>query len=370
MAAWMATGFTHGVMNTDNMSLLGVTADLNVFGFLNRYDKDFVSNHIDDQSRYRFGKQAKIYKWNLHRLADAMAGRRFLNDDTDRYSLDEEWTNRFFDGVKKPHRRQWREEARGEIDRFDERMRECYSLRMNIRMGLPPPPDKMGGAGSDGDADGDDDGDNDPSTALVSAWTSWLQSAKADYNRATRALALALPAMFPKEKTRNIFPDEEELEAAAELVERVSGAGSGARTTLMSFLRDYAKVIVKYSRREVSAPTLNNSGSFISRVQDQIRSTVPLYVMRTHAARLVSQRAVEGEPQYLQAALRVLQNPFGENSSSETAEVDLSLKQRYDDARHGKKYDIDLEAETWVKVQFGLIPPEHQQSLKTSCGGQ
>ena len=204
MAAWMASGFTHGVMNTDNMSLLGVTADLNVFGFLNRYDEQFVSNHIDDQGRYRFGKQAKIYKWNLHRLADAMAGRRFVNDDRDRYTMDEGWTDRFLDGAE-TRRRLSRDEAETEINRFDARMQECYTLRMLIRLGLPPTENiaddnsiRVGARSDNDDGDdnggdgGDDDGD-DSVTVLVSRWAEWLQSAKPDYHRATRALALALP---------------------------------------------------------------------------------------------------------------------------------------------------------------------------------
>lgn len=52
VASWQAAGFAHGVMNTDNMSMLGITIDLNVFGFLDGFDPEFIANQIDDDGRY------------------------------------------------------------------------------------------------------------------------------------------------------------------------------------------------------------------------------------------------------------------------------------------------------------------------------
>ena len=68
IASWSASGFVHGVMNTDNMSLLGITIDLNVFGFLDVYKTGFVANYIDEDGRYAFKKQKSIAKWNLRQL--------------------------------------------------------------------------------------------------------------------------------------------------------------------------------------------------------------------------------------------------------------------------------------------------------------
>lgn len=78
VASWQAAGFAHGVMNTDNMSLLGITIDLNVFGFLDSYDEEFVANQIDDDGRYKFRAQPAIARWNLARLGDALQGRHLF----------------------------------------------------------------------------------------------------------------------------------------------------------------------------------------------------------------------------------------------------------------------------------------------------
>ena len=73
VANWTAVGFAHGVLNTDNMSLLSVTIDYGPFGFLDAYDPSFVPNHSDDEGRYSFANQAPVFKWNLASLARALS---------------------------------------------------------------------------------------------------------------------------------------------------------------------------------------------------------------------------------------------------------------------------------------------------------
>lgn len=68
IAQWMGCSFSHGVMNTDNMSLLGLTIDYGPFGFLEDTDLGFVCNHSDHQGRYAFGQQPSVGMWNLERL--------------------------------------------------------------------------------------------------------------------------------------------------------------------------------------------------------------------------------------------------------------------------------------------------------------
>jgi uncharacterized protein YdiU (UPF0061 family) len=66
-------GFAHGVMNTDNMSILGLTIDYGPFGFLDGYDPGFICNHTDEQGRYSFVNQPVIAHWNLRALALALS---------------------------------------------------------------------------------------------------------------------------------------------------------------------------------------------------------------------------------------------------------------------------------------------------------
>ncbi|MCC7005842.1 MAG: YdiU family protein [Ottowia sp.] len=72
IAHWQAVGFCHGVLNTDNMSILGLTLDYGPFGFLDAFDVDHVCNHSDSQGRYAYNQQPSIGLWNLTRLAEAM----------------------------------------------------------------------------------------------------------------------------------------------------------------------------------------------------------------------------------------------------------------------------------------------------------
>ena len=72
IAQWQAVGFCHGVMNTDNMSILGLTLDYGPFQFLDGFDPGHICNHSDDQGRYAFDQQPNIGNWNLFCLGQAL----------------------------------------------------------------------------------------------------------------------------------------------------------------------------------------------------------------------------------------------------------------------------------------------------------
>jgi serine/tyrosine/threonine adenylyltransferase len=71
IAQWQAVGFCHGVMNTDNMSILGLTLDYGPYGFLDAFDADFICNHSDEGGRYAYDQQPGIGHWNCSRLLQA-----------------------------------------------------------------------------------------------------------------------------------------------------------------------------------------------------------------------------------------------------------------------------------------------------------
>ena len=72
IAQWQAVGWAHGVMNTDNMSILGLTLDYGPYGFMDDYDAGFICNHSDHNGRYAFNQQPYIGLWNLSCLAQAL----------------------------------------------------------------------------------------------------------------------------------------------------------------------------------------------------------------------------------------------------------------------------------------------------------
>ena len=89
IAQWQAVGWSHGVMNTDNMSIHGITLDYGPFGFMDDYDPGFICNHSDHNGRYAFNQQPYIGLWNLSCLAQALlplASKENLKAALDRYT--------------------------------------------------------------------------------------------------------------------------------------------------------------------------------------------------------------------------------------------------------------------------------------------
>ena len=72
MAQWQSVGFMHGVMNTDNLSILGLTLDYGPFGFMEAFDPGHICNHTDEQGRYAYNMQPRIGLWNLYALGQAL----------------------------------------------------------------------------------------------------------------------------------------------------------------------------------------------------------------------------------------------------------------------------------------------------------
>ncbi|MDH5409629.1 MAG: YdiU family protein, partial [Gammaproteobacteria bacterium] len=112
IAQWQSVGFAHGVMNTDNMSILGLTLDYGPYGFLDQYNRDFICNHSDYQSRYAFDKQPEIGLFNVSCLAQAVLP--LLDDDSG-------------SAVKK---------AQAELEKYQQYYVDSYSSLMRKKLGL------------------------------------------------------------------------------------------------------------------------------------------------------------------------------------------------------------------------------------------
>jgi uncharacterized protein YdiU (UPF0061 family) len=72
VASWQSVGFCHGVLNSDNMSILGLTLDYGPFGFLDSFDAGHICNHSDHAGRYAYDQQPAVVQWNLGCLAGAL----------------------------------------------------------------------------------------------------------------------------------------------------------------------------------------------------------------------------------------------------------------------------------------------------------
>jgi uncharacterized protein YdiU (UPF0061 family) len=73
IAHWQAAGWAHGVLNTDNMSVLGLTLDYGPYGFMDDFNPGFIPNHSDHHGRYSFQNQPDIGYWNIRAMAQALS---------------------------------------------------------------------------------------------------------------------------------------------------------------------------------------------------------------------------------------------------------------------------------------------------------
>ncbi|TRY33985.1 YdiU family protein [Aliiglaciecola sp. M165] len=141
VAKWQSFGFCHGVMNTDNMSIHGITFDFGPYAFLDNFEPGYICNHSDHQGRYAFDQQPGVALWNLNALAHAF---------TPYMSIDE---------IK---------ETLGE---YEPRLTEQYAKLMRKKLGLQQ--------------------EKQADMTLVNQWLSLLENDKRDYTASFRLLSQA-----------------------------------------------------------------------------------------------------------------------------------------------------------------------------------
>jgi uncharacterized protein YdiU (UPF0061 family) len=184
MAAWQAVGFCHGVMNTDNMSILGLTMDYGPFQFLDAFDPNHICNHSDTQGRYAYNKQPNMAYWNLFCLGQALLP---LIDDQD--------------------------QALAALESYKSVFPEALQARMRAKLGLT-------------DAEPEDD-------ALIESTFKLLASNRVDYTIFWRRLC-GFTAQSGHEPVRDMFFDRESFNAwAMQYSERIASADTGLRANLM-----------------------------------------------------------------------------------------------------------------------------------------
>ncbi|MCO1334719.1 YdiU family protein [Microbulbifer sp. OS29] len=106
VASWQSVGFAHGVLNTDNMSIIGDTFDYGPYAFLDDYDSTFICNHSDHTGRYAFEQQPGVVLWNLNALAHALSA--FISVEV----------------------------LRDCLEQFEPAVSEAYAHRMRVKLGL------------------------------------------------------------------------------------------------------------------------------------------------------------------------------------------------------------------------------------------
>ncbi len=163
VAQWQSVGFCHGVMNTDNMSILGLTIDYGPFQFLDGFNPDHICNHSDTQGRYAYNKQPNVAYWNVFCLAQAL------------FPLIED-----------------QEVAIASLESYKTVFPEAFHQRMSDKLGLHA---------------GHNDGDTDPDRDLVKETLELLAKEQTDFTIFWRRLSNYVAGNTTAEPVRDLFLD-------------------------------------------------------------------------------------------------------------------------------------------------------------------
>ena len=318
-------------MNTDNMSALGITIDLNVFGWMEKFDPKFTPNLIDDEMRYAYGQQKSIARWNLERVADAMTGTPFLADgDPDRH----QWFQKDLPWLSVS-------DAKVATSSFDGQFSKCLNARYALRVGLPVSNEQR----------------EDP---LIRSWLGWLQHSAADYHRAHRGLA---------ELGSTLILHQGSVSKAANSLTRIAGASARSLPQLESVLRQLRARLQKHS-----------GATMQSRLwQSHVRAASPMYILRTGFTRELTGRVVASvekahaqgaAPMHARKILAAATSRLREPFEHKEWNFNLSMSENFVDARSegGNAFAINREVAEWLADGFTAMPDS--DILQTSCGGQ
>ncbi|KAF9082188.1 hypothetical protein BGX23_012718 [Mortierella sp. AD031] len=343
VSGWQAIGFCHGVMNTDNMSILGLTIDYGPYAFLDKYDPAFICNHSDSEGRYSFQQQPGICLWNLGRLAltlEHLIGAQGRVDDL-------EWVRQ---QEADPEKEKALKEAATDIvveilnKSFREVFLKDYRRRMNEKMGL-------GGANQVQEED---------LTEIVVPALAWMDDYEVDFHQFFRALA--------DYKVQGADIVDQNTAQVETLVQRLlPTAVFQARGTVA--VQEIKTWLPAYHTRIVESDDLKDDQARRARMN----KVNPAFVLRNWVAQRVIERVTESvmktreksaeedpDKDLLDRVLWMCQHPFGEvDDGSQVVETTMTAE----GVCEVKRNDAGLEA----YGEFVGPVPEWGQGIQCSC---
>ncbi len=253
---WMRVGFVHGVMNTDNMSILGLTIDYGPYGWLEDFDPNWTPNTTDAQGRrYRFCAQAQIAQWNLFQLANALFP--LINQA--------EPLERALSHYAGYYEQQWQ-------------------AMMRNKLGLTT--------------------EQDSDKQLFESLEKLLSQVETDMTLFYRALAEL--EMEPQQSQQNITTAEfEQLFICLEhCYYRAEQLNHNYRQQLQQWLQDYRQRLAKENRQDRAR-------------QQQMNSHNPKYVLRNYLAQQAIELAEQGDFSEVERLLELLRQPYDEQPDNQ-----------------------------------------------------
>jgi uncharacterized protein YdiU (UPF0061 family) len=246
MASWQVVGFCHGVMNTDNMSILGLTLDYGPYGFMDAFDARHICNHTDSNGRYAWHAQPAVAHWNLYQLANSLHS---IVPDADA--------------------------LRAALDQFEPTFLQSMQTRMSQKLGL-----MTWQAGDE--------------TLIDDLW-SVMQASHSDFSMTFRQLAYA-PGLT-----------EATLGQVSHDLGGTVGDGSGGLQPFVDLFVDREAAgawLARYRDRVVL-----ESAPWQQRVSGML-AVNPLYVLRNYLAQQVIESTQRGDFTALEEMMTLLADPF------------------------------------------------------------
>lgn len=253
MANWQVVGFCHGVMNTDNMSILGLTLDYGPYGFMDGFDARHICNHTDTNGRYAWHAQPAVAHWNLYQLANSLFS---IVPDA--------------------------EALRNALDSFEPTFLNAMQTHMSKKLGL-----KTWQAGDE---------------VLIDDLWSVMQASHADFSMTFRQLAFA-PGLTQATPGQLAFD-----------LGGTVGDGSGSLKPFIDLFvdREAAGAWLMRYRDRVAL----ESSPWQQRVSDMI-AVNPLYVLRNYLAQQVIEATQRGDFSELENMMDLLADPFSARAGME-----------------------------------------------------
>ena len=258
MAGWQAVGFCHGVMNTDNMSVLGLTLDYGPYGFMDAFQADHICNHTDTQGRYSWNRQPSVGLWNLYRLAGALHA---LIPDVDA--------------------------LRGVLDGYEAEFGKAFHERMAAKLGLAQW-----------------QADDEP--LLEDLWR-LMHANRADFTLSFRRLADAVRGS----RQGSLPPGRSQGKDGPLGGPQAAGAAWGP---FLDLFIDRAAAQAWWERLRARHEAEGRAPAERAAAMDRAN---PLYVLRNHLAELAIRAAAEGDVSEIDTLLMLLADPYTERPGFE-----------------------------------------------------
>lgn len=355
VADWQCVGWCHGVLNTDNMSIVGVTIDYGPYGFMDRYDPDFICNGSDDGGRYTYKKQPEMCKWNCVKLAEAIKDVVPITET-------------------KPH-----------VDLFDQEFSDHYKKKMRAKFGL------VKELSEDGD--------------LVEAFLETMQETGSDFTNSFRCLSkLPLPSCASYNEERKTLLDYlisqsstlEELKLANKPQmdkrqfsmlmmlaqtnpEMLSSLGRSTQLVSAELERlGRLQELQEQTDSEVQEMNIKKWNEWLDKYTDRLRkeegeedldtlgknrvkimnSTNPRFVLRNYIAQNAIAEAEKGNYSEVERVLKLLESPY-----SEEVDIDLDTLRVTKDTTESKPTGAGCHVD---KVDYSGKPPNWAADLRVT----